>query len=525
MVVQMRISTDQPPLGLRGVLIVLEIWLMNAGMNFDVQLATRYQKVKPPDFRRDAREAMARLTPLNFLELVTVVHEVATQPDTHKDYNNLSIPTSLLAEHSHGSQSHEAYRKVAELHPNMLKDLMSDVFHELGRRYSTFKKMERMSRLAVTSLPNPGTSVLEGIRSRACSQIVVSRNAVDGLGGTSMGDSKPEPDHQKADTISSKMSTTEVVSILTQHGCPDITGELDINKCTPIPVAGGGSGDVHQGHLKDGRKVAIKCARIFITEVEFSRPDLKVAARELHAWSKYNHPNIVCLFGLAQFQGRIAMISPSMENGTLRQYIIRFPEVDRCQLCCDIANGVAYLHSMGAVHGDIKGLNILISQTGTAQLTDFGSVRLKTSTLLFTGSQTVTAISIRWTDPELLNEGGGSSFPADVYALGVTILETITGKVPFSDIKTEPAVITRVVVQKKLLERPQPLIPSSSRQGDVLWKLLVRCWSYDPRDRPLATEVQNLVRASNAHHDPRAHLQVIDVGCTSGRIARDSSVE
>ncbi|KAG9124735.1 hypothetical protein FRC07_010446 [Ceratobasidium sp. 392] len=78
------------------------------------------------------------------------------------------------------------------------------------------------------------------------------------------------------------------------------------------------------------------------------------AARELYTWSRLKHSNILELLGLAQFRGHLAMISPWMDNGTLREYLERNPQVDRYQLTClltilyhqmcGITDGLAYLH-------------------------------------------------------------------------------------------------------------------------------------------------------------------------------------
>jgi hypothetical protein len=129
-----------------------------------------------------------------------------------------------------------------------------------------------------------------------------------------------------------------------------VTGRLDLERCGQRPVAGGGFGDVYEGTLVGGRKVAIKRARLHLQQGNDGCKVLKVgtflnsnvltlnvngnkhAARELYAWSSLKHNNIVGLIGLAQFRGQIAMISPWMENGHLPDYISRNPDVDRIQL-------------------------------------------------------------------------------------------------------------------------------------------------------------------------------------------------
>ncbi|KAG8686586.1 hypothetical protein FRC08_012432, partial [Ceratobasidium sp. 394] len=82
---------------------------------------------------------------------------------------------------------------------------------------------------------------------------------------------------------------------------------------------------------------------------------------------------------------------------------------------------------------------------------------------------------------------------ADVYALGMTVLETFTGQVPYAD-KSDLRVITMVVVLKELPTRPKVHIPPNSRHGDALWSLLKRCWVNEPEERPKASEVAKIMR-------------------------------
>ncbi|KAG9083631.1 hypothetical protein FS749_005881 [Ceratobasidium sp. UAMH 11750] len=149
---------------------------------------------------------------------------------------------------------------------------------------------------------------------------------------------------------------------------------------------------------------------------------------------------------------------------------------------------------MDTVHGDLKGLNGLVSHEGTIKLIDFGNSRLSSnSTLQFTGSQPASTFSTRWTAPELLLDAGPYSIEADVYALGMTMLEAFSGKLPFCEIEKDPAVIMRVVIQKRHPERPFDSIPTPSRLANAVWELLPRCWSYDPLDRPSAFQVQTQI--------------------------------
>jgi predicted unusual protein kinase regulating ubiquinone biosynthesis (AarF/ABC1/UbiB family) len=74
----------------------------------------------------------------------------------------------------------------------------------------------------------------------------------------------------------SSQSIADVIRILEEHGCPNITDSLDLGHSGTIPLTGGGFGDIYLGQLKDGSQVAIKCARLFIEAIETSYMDFKV---------------------------------------------------------------------------------------------------------------------------------------------------------------------------------------------------------------------------------------------------------
>ncbi|QRV82259.1 Serine/threonine-protein kinase [Ceratobasidium sp. AG-Ba] len=233
---------------------------------------------------------------------------------------------------------------------------------------------------------------------------------------------KPSTRDQPQLVVSSQMPVSEIVECLKAHHCLDITSKLEMSKCGPHPVAGGGFADVYQGSLQDGRKVAIKRPRLFVQNDQAGKEMIKLAAREMYTASKLIHPNVIRVTGLVLFHNSLAIISPWMENGIITQYLTNNPEVDRCKLCLDICNGLAYLHSKPIVHGDLKGANVLVSADGVAKISDFGNTILKQYTLAFTGSNDLKGLSMRWTPHELLTDETAGTKPtraADVYALGM----------------------------------------------------------------------------------------------------------
>ncbi|KAG8793743.1 hypothetical protein FRC12_001753 [Ceratobasidium sp. 428] len=295
---------------------------------------------------------------------------------------------------------------------------------------------------------------------------------------------------QIAAVISSSMSISDIVTSLASHGCRNLSQQLDASSFSPRPVSRGGFSEIYFGRLYDGMPVAIKTIFIHSNDHDQERKYLKRTARELYTWSKCNHVNVASLLGLAAFREQIVMVSAWMENGDLRTYVNKNPAADRLNLCTQVADGLAYLHSIGIIHGDLKGPNVLISKEGVATVIDFGNAVLEDSTLQFTEEATSQKISIRWTAPEILR-GGKHSAEADMYALGMTILETFTGKAPHFE-KNDRAVI-QAITRHENPERPQESIPTSSVWGDSLWDLLVQCWDNVPERRPTAIKARDLM--------------------------------
>ncbi|KEP50180.1 tyrosine kinase catalytic domain protein [Rhizoctonia solani 123E] len=279
------------------------------------------------------------------------------------------------------------------------------------------------------------------------------------------------------------MSCIEVLEVLVKHGCADLTNLL--YDSTSFPVANGGLGDVFSGRLRDGIPVAIKTIRTHHDPHRSARVYHKQAAKEIYTWSKCKHPNVVELVGLAVFRDCIAMVSWWQENGTLPQYLSKNPSANRCKLSTSICAGLVYLHDNDIVHGDLKGANVLVSKDGTAMLADFGNATMLYTSLQFAQSSTSITSTPRWTAPEILEGLTRHTEAGDVYSLGMTILETFTSKVPFPD-KVDLALIFHVVLQKSIPTRPNKIIPPKSIDGDRLWSILTKCWTYNPKNRPIA---------------------------------------
>ena len=147
-------------------------------------------------------------------------------------------------------------------------------------------------------------------------------------------------------------------------------------------------------------------------------------------------------------------------------------------------------------------LNILIDQDGRARLADFGLLTIVIDSTYHTSSTTLkNSGTTRWMSPELLDPdrfGLGDSRPtkhSDCYALGMAILEVLTGKPPFPD-------CSGLVVMRKVIEGERPGRPQGEEGVwliDDLWEMLEQCWSPHPERRPIIDAIlQCLEQGSTA---------------------------
>ncbi|CUA74667.1 hypothetical protein RSOLAG22IIIB_11389 [Rhizoctonia solani] len=223
--------------------------------------------------------------------------------------------------------------------------------------------------------------------------------------------------------ISRTTSIDEVVEFLIGKNCNDITRELDFGRCSVYPFSRGGFGMVHKGVLHRGETVAIKCVEASGSWGAWTpQPkSLKHTAHEIYTWSRCKHPGIIPFLGFARHGECILLISPWMDNGSLADYIERYPRCNRFRLSMELTSALVYIHDMGMVHGDIRVDNILISGNGSVQLGDFGSATLpQDATVRFT--QTGVKGYLRFMAPELLTGASNMcTIESDIYALGMIV--------------------------------------------------------------------------------------------------------
>src|SRR3954467_11260273 len=195
-------------------------------------------------------------------------------------------------------------------------------------------------------------------------------------------------------------------------------------------LAQGGMAEVYLAHdqLLD-RPVALKA--LF---PEYAREPSFVERfrREAQAAANLNHPNIVSIYDWGQESGTYFIVMEYVEGRSLRELIHSEGSLEPGQaadIAAEIASALAFAHRSGVVHRDVKPGNVLLTQTGTVKVTDFGIARAGTSDgLTQTGSVMGTATYFSPEQAQGLPVDGRS----DVYALGVVLYEMVTGVAPFT---------------------------------------------------------------------------------------------
>ncbi len=236
---------------------------------------------------------------------------------------------------------------------------------------------------------------------------------------------------------------------------PSVPGVEDLQV-----IGRGGFGVVYRGHQADlGRDVAVKV----LSAAGADERALELWRREVTAMGRLsNHPNIVSAFSTGVTDdGLPYLVMPYVPGGSLHDRIraegpLGGPETAR--IGARLAGGLAAAHASGVLHRDVKPGNVLMSEYGEPQLSDFGIARLVDAATTTTGSVRAT---IGFAAPEVL--GGEPATPAtDVYGLGATLHAALAGQAPFAGTEEESfaARIGRVMTQPPPDLRPLGVAPA-----------------------------------------------------------------
>ena len=252
-------------------------------------------------------------------------------------------------------------------------------------------------------------------------------------------------------------------------------------------IGTGGMSDVYRAKdNKLNRNVAVK-----VLKQEFSENRDFVAKfrKEAEAAANLMHPNIVTVYDVGEENGISYIVMELVDGYTLKQYIEKKSRltISECiSIALPIASGIEAAHNNGIIHRDIKPQNVIISKDGKVKVTDFGIAKTTTSNTI---SSNVMG-SVHYTSPEQAR-GGFSDEKSDIYSLGITLFEMVTGRVPFNGDTTVAIAIKHIQE-----EMPSPRIyvedvPISIEQ------IILKCTQKSPdrRYQKMSEVIEDLKKA------------------------------
>lgn len=241
----------------------------------------------------------------------------------------------------------------------------------------------------------------------------------------------------------------------------------------------GNFGEVFKGTLqRDKTAVAVKTCK------EDLPPELKIRfLSEARILKQYDHPNIVKLIGVCTQRQPIYIVMELVPGGDFLSFLRKKKdELKTKQLVrfsVDAAAGMAYLESKNCIHRDLAARNCLVGDNSVLKISDFGMSRQEDDGIY--SSSGLKQIPIKWTAPEALNYGRYSS-ESDVWSYGILLWETFSlGVCPYPGMTNQQA---REQVEKGYrMACPQ-------RCPEDVYKVMQRCWQYNPEERPKFSELQ-----------------------------------
>ena len=244
-------------------------------------------------------------------------------------------------------------------------------------------------------------------------------------------------------------------------------------------IGTGGMGSVYlASHTQVNRKVAIKSLLPqFMANTEIKQRFKNEASTLAHL----QHPNIVGLFDYTEDETGMYLVMEYVDGTPLDDFIKNvtgpMPEKRAVPIMKEILLGFSYAHQKGVVHRDIKPANIIITKSDGAKILDFGIARLVgegNHNLTKTGTQMGTVF---YMSPEQV-QGKKLDHRSDIYSLGITFYQMLTGINPYNGITTEYEVFSRIV--KEDLPAPQDVYPGVPA---YLSSILKKAMEKDPDNR------------------------------------------
>lgn len=193
-------------------------------------------------------------------------------------------------------------------------------------------------------------------------------------------------------------------------------------------IGTGGMSDVYKA--KDHKLNRFVAAKVLKQEFSENANFVSKFRIEAQAAAGLMHPNVVNVYDVGEEGGIYYIVMELVEGITLKKYIekkARLSVKEAISIAIQISMGIEAAHNNHIIHRDIKPQNVIISKEGKVKVTDFGIAKAATSNTITSNVMG----SVHYTSPEQAR-GGYSDEKSDIYSLGITMFEMLTGRVPFN---------------------------------------------------------------------------------------------
>ncbi|CAF0901962.1 unnamed protein product [Adineta steineri] len=202
----------------------------------------------------------------------------------------------------------------------------------------------------------------------------------------------------------------------------------------------------------------------------------------------YKHSNIVEMYGSYLVDNELWVVMEYLDGGALTDLLVtstgetRMNEQQIATVCKSVLKALAYLHSNGVIHRDIKSDSILLSTDGFVKLSDFGFCA---QVMNEKKAQTIKRKSLvgtpYWMSPEVISRTPYST-EVDIWSLGIMVMEMVDGEPPYFN--EQP-----LTAMRKIRDQPPPKLKNPHKASSLLQGFLGRCLIRDPSQRATAIDL------------------------------------